>query len=92
MRLNSVVAISTFFSSAECILFAYAHMIFILLFYFIKDSKINQIREINEKETRTLESKITIKLVSAEENRLEKLNSTLERLKEHVSYYFYFNF
>jgi hypothetical protein len=47
-----------------------------------------QIKEINEKETRSLESKITEKLVSAEENRLEKLNSVVERLREHASFFF----
>jgi hypothetical protein len=51
-----------------------------------------QIKEINEKETRSLESKITEKLVSAEENRLEKLNSVVERLREHASFFLNQNF
>ena len=36
-----------------------------------------------------LEEKIKNKLMSAEENRLEKLNSITERLKEHVNIYVY---
>ncbi len=32
-----------------------------------------------------LEEKIKSKLISAEENRVEKLNSYIEKLKEHVS-------
>lgn len=47
------------------------------------DGKINQIKEINEKETHMLKTKIESKLETAEENRLEKLNSLIERMKEH---------
>lgn len=47
------------------------------------DSKINQIKDINERETRDLENKISNKLVSAEENRLDQINSLVDRLKEH---------
>jgi hypothetical protein len=36
-----------------------------------------------------LEEKIKNKLMSAEENRLEKLNSITERLKEHVNKFVY---
>ncbi len=36
-----------------------------------------------------LEEKIKNKLLSAEENRLEKLNSITERLKEHVNTIFF---
>jgi hypothetical protein len=50
----------------------------------LKDGKINQIKEINEKETRMLKTKIESKLETAEENRLEKLNNLIERMKEHV--------
>ncbi len=53
-------------------------------FYCQQDSKISQIREINDKETRLLENKIATKLVTAEEKRLENLNTVVERLKEHV--------
>jgi hypothetical protein len=52
---------------------------------FSKDAKIAQIREISNKTSTVLEEKIKNKLISAEENRLEKLNSITERLKEHVS-------
>ena len=37
------------------------------------------------KETQLLEEKIKNKLIAAEENRIEKLNSITERLKEHVN-------
>ena len=51
---------------------------------FLKDNKIAQIKELTSKETQQLEEKIKNKLIAAEENRLEKLNSITERLKEHV--------
>ena len=38
------------------------------------------------KETQLLEEKIKNKLIAAEENRIEKLNSITERLKEHESH------
>ncbi len=50
-----------------------------------KDSKIHKIKQINEKETRELEQKIVNKLNMAEENRLDQINSVVERMKEHVS-------
>ena len=58
----------------------------ILVFFVrIKDGKIAHIKELTNKTTQILEEKIKNKLISAEENRMEKLNSLTERLKEHVN-------
>lgn len=47
------------------------------------DAKIAQIRELTSKTANELDEKIKNKLISAEENRLEKIQATTERLKEH---------
>ncbi len=52
---------------------------------FLKDNKIAQIKDMTTKETHMLEEKIKNKLIAAEENRMEKISSITERLKEHVN-------
>ena len=54
-------------------------------FFVLQDNKIAQIKDMTTKETHMLEEKIKNKLIAAEENRMEKISSITERLKEHVN-------